>query len=59
MVTVHHAERLWVGRLPGGSARTTVILVILALALTGCSSGGHVHVYHIPSPTPHKVVLIR
>ena len=36
-----------------------LVLVIVTLFLTACSSGGDVHVRYIPSPTPHKVVMIR
>jgi hypothetical protein len=39
--------------------KTPMILVIIALLLTACGSGGGGHVRHIPSPTPHKVVMIR
>jgi hypothetical protein len=39
--------------------KTPAILVIVALLLTACSSGGGGHVRYIPSPTPHKVVMIR
>jgi hypothetical protein len=39
--------------------KTALILVIVTLLLTACSTGGVVHVHHIPSPTPHKVAMIR
>jgi hypothetical protein len=38
--------------------KTPLILVIMALLLTACGPGGG-HVHYIPSPTPHKVVMIR
>ena len=38
--------------------RTSLILVIVTLLLTACSGGGG-HVRYFPSPTPHKVVMIR
>ena len=39
--------------------KSPLILVMVTLLLTSCSSGGKVHVHYIPSPTPHKVVMIR
>lgn len=47
------------GLLRGGTIKPPLILIILTLVLTACSSGGPVHVHHIPSPTPHKVVMTR
>jgi len=39
--------------------RTAVSLVIVALLCAACSTGGTVHVHYIPSPTPHKVDMMR
>jgi hypothetical protein len=39
--------------------RTAVILVMVTLLLAACGTGGTVHVHHVPSPTPHKVVMLR
>lgn len=39
--------------------KATLILVIVSLVLSACSTGGMVHVHYVPSPTPHKVVMIR
>src|SRR5580704_963528 len=39
--------------------KAPLILLIMALLLTACGSGGGGHVRYIPSPTPHKVVMIR
>ncbi len=39
--------------------RATVVLVAVALSLAACTTGGPVHVHDIPSPTPHKVVMLR
>jgi len=36
-----------------------LVVVLLTLILTACSSGGQVHVHYVPSPTPHKVVMVR
>jgi hypothetical protein len=35
------------------------ILVTVLLLLTACSPPAKVHVHFVPSPTPHKVVMIR
>ena len=47
------------GLLRVGTMKTPLILVIVTLLSASCSSGGDVHVHHFPSPTPHKVVMIR
>jgi hypothetical protein len=39
--------------------KTPRILLIAALLLAACGSGGGGHVRYIPSPTPHKVVMMR
>ena len=39
--------------------RVAVNLVIVTLLSAACATGGTVHVHHIPSPTPHKVVMMR
>ena len=39
--------------------KTPLILVIVALLLSACGSGGRGHVRYIPNPTPHKVVMTR
>ncbi len=39
--------------------KTLMILATVTLLLTACSSAGRVHFHYIPSPTPHKVVMIR
>jgi hypothetical protein len=39
--------------------KTPRILVIVVLFLTACGSGGGGHVRYVPSPTPHKVVMMR
>jgi len=38
--------------------RTPLVAVVLTLVLTTCSSGGQVHIRQVPSPTPHKIVMI-
>ena len=43
----------------GGTIRTSGILVMLAFLLAACGTGGTVHVHYVPSPTPHKVVMLR
>jgi hypothetical protein len=35
------------------------ILVIMAFVLAACGSGGGGHGRYVPSPTPHKVVMMR
>ena len=39
--------------------RTAVIFVMVTLLLAACGTGGTVHVHYVPSPTPHKVVMLR
>jgi hypothetical protein len=39
--------------------KTPLVLVVVALLLTACGSGGGGHVRYVASPTPHKVVMIR
>jgi hypothetical protein len=39
--------------------KAPLILVIMALLLTACGSEGGGHIRYIPSPTPHKMVMIR
>jgi hypothetical protein len=39
--------------------RVALILVVVTLLSAACGSGGTVHVHDIPSPTPHKVVMMR
>jgi len=43
----------------GATIRTSGILVMVALLLAACGPGGTVHVHYVPSPTPHKVVMLR
>jgi len=45
--------------LRGGTMRTSAILVVVAFLLAACGTGGSVHVHYVPSPTPHKVVMLR
>jgi len=39
--------------------KAIVILAMAGLLICACGSGGPVHEHHIPSPTPHKVVMMR
>jgi len=39
--------------------RTPAILVMVAFLLAACGTGGTGHVHYVPSPTPHKVVMMR
>jgi len=39
--------------------KATLVLIVVSLLLSACGTGGVVHVHYVPSPTPHKVVMMR
>ncbi len=39
--------------------KAIVTLAMVGLLLCACGSGGPVPVHYRPSPTPHKVVMMR